>query len=61
MIDSGSGRRCNTKAELWERLQQAWYKLDWRLEHFDLKLVEGMPRRLHAVIDIKAYPYPTKR
>lgn len=48
-----SDNRCNTKAELWECLQQAWYKLDSSIL---TKLVESMPRRLHAVIDNKGYP-----
>ena len=45
-----SDRRCNTKAELWECLQQAWYEFDSSIL---TKLVESMPRRLHAVIDNK--------
>ena len=48
-----SDRRCNTKAELWECLQEAWYKLDSSIL---TKLVESMPRRLNAVIDNKGYP-----
>ena len=48
-----SDRRCNTKAELWECLQKAWYKLDSSIL---TKLVESMPRRLNAVIDNKGYP-----
>merc|ERR1711871_506119 len=45
-----SDRRCNTKAELWECVQQAWYKL---ASSILTKLVESMPRRLHAVTDNK--------
>ena len=51
-----SDRRCNAKAELWERLQKAWYKLDSSVL---TNLVESMPRRLNAAIDNKGYP--TKR
>ena len=50
---STSDRRRNTKAELWECLQEAWYKLDSSIL---TKLVESMPRRLNAVIDNKGYP-----
>jgi transposase len=45
-------RRCNTKEQLFEVLQEAWNRIP---RDYLTSLVESMPRRLNAVIDAKGY------
>jgi transposase len=46
-------RKCNTVEELWEVVQTAWDELPVDLLN---TLVDSMPRRCQAVIDMKGYP-----
>jgi len=45
-------RKCNTKDQLFEVLQEAWNRIP---KDYLNSLVESMPRRLNAVIDAKGY------
>jgi transposase len=45
-------RKCNTKEDLFNVLQEAWNRIP--LDYLNA-LVESMPRRLNAVIDAKGY------
>lgn len=48
-----ANRKCNTKAELFETLKEAWNALP---SDYLTKLIDSMPERLNAVLDNKGYP-----